>query len=163
MFEGVRNAAPMTQRMRTSKNDAVQANKWMIRKTLGYVMSRVRAASTVKVQETQPKANTKRYIGSVGRNNTGQRYEDVITLARGMITHTALDWTRCIRRTLRGAFKVMSDKETQGKRISVGWNDARRSSDAPAGGPGRQRATNQELRPGYFNPANGDVASGVGV
>ena len=30
MFEGVRNAAPMTQRMRTSKNDAAQANKLMI-------------------------------------------------------------------------------------------------------------------------------------
>jgi len=52
MFEGVRNAVPMTQRMRTSKNDAEQANRLMIRQTLGYVSSRVRAASTVKAEET---------------------------------------------------------------------------------------------------------------
>ena len=68
MFEGVRNAAPTTQRMCTSKKDAEQANRLMIRQTLGYVSSRVRAASTVKAEETQPNANTMRCIGSVGRN-----------------------------------------------------------------------------------------------
>jgi len=57
----------------------------------------------------------------------------------------------------------MYDKEKQGKRISVGWDYARRTSDAPAVGPGRQQAANQELRPGHVNPANGDVASGLGV
>ena len=91
MFEGMRNAAPMTQRMRTSKNDAAQANKLMIRQTLGYVTSRARAASTVKAEETQPKANTMRYVGSVGRNNTGQPYRDVLTLSKAMITQTSLD------------------------------------------------------------------------
>jgi len=159
MFEGV----TMTQRMRTSKHDPAQANKLMIRQKMGYVTSRVRAASTVKAEAIQPKANTMRYVGSVGRDNTGQPYEDVITLSRAMITQTVLDWRCWVRRTVRGTFKVMYDKEKQGKRISVGWNDARRSSDAPAVGPGRQRATNQELRPGYFNPANGEVAYGVGV
>jgi len=107
MFEGVRNAAPTTQRMRTSKNDTEQANKLMIRQTLGYVTSRVQATSTVKAEETQPKANTMRYIGSVGRNNTGQPYEDVLTLSRAMITQTSLDWMHCVRRTVRRAFKVM--------------------------------------------------------
>jgi len=107
MFEGVRNAAPMTQKIRTSKNDAAQANRLMIRQTLGYVTSQVRVASTVKVEETQPKANRIRYIGSVGRNNTGQPYEDVLTLSRAIVTQTELDRTRWVRRTVRRAFKVM--------------------------------------------------------
>ena len=61
---------------------------------MGYVASRVRAASTVKAEETQLEANRMMYIGSVGRNNTGQPYEDVIPLSRAMITQTALDWKR---------------------------------------------------------------------
>ena len=81
----------MTQRMHTSKNDAAQANKSMIRQTLGYATSQVRAASTMKAEETQPKANRMRYRGSMGSNNTGQPYEDVLTLSRAMITQTALD------------------------------------------------------------------------
>jgi len=107
MFEGVRNAAPMTQRMRTSKNDAAQANKLMIRQTLGYVTSRVRTASTVRAEETQPKANTTRYIGGVGRNNTGQPYEEVLTLSRATITQTALYWRCLVLRSVRRVFKVM--------------------------------------------------------
>jgi len=75
MCEGARNVAPMTPRMRTSKNDAARANELMIRQTLGYVTSRARAASTVKAEETRPKANTMRYIVCVGRNKTGQPYE----------------------------------------------------------------------------------------
>jgi len=90
----------------------------MIRQTLGYVTSRVRAASTVKAEDTQPKANTMSYIESVGRNNTGQPYEDVLALSRAMITQTVLDWKRWVRRTVRGAIKVMSDEEKQGKRIN---------------------------------------------
>jgi len=115
MYEGARNAVPMTQRMRTSKNDAAQANKSMIRQTLEYVTSRVRAASTVKAEETQPKANRMRYRGSVGRNNTGQSHEDVIALSKAMITQTALFWTQWVRRTVRGAPTACRIRRSRGR------------------------------------------------
>ena len=66
-FEGVRNAAPMRRRMRTSKNDAGQSNKLMIRQALGYAKIRVQVAAIVTAEETQLKANRMRYIESMDR------------------------------------------------------------------------------------------------